>query len=285
MKQGAKGKQDEEPIELLPVEWDFRWVGSEDEASEVYLLELSREVLRQAERRLKGRREKRALDDLVESLVFPANGLPSRKASAAIQSLKKADFLAGVLMTYAGQATGALGRLQPAIQLSKRTQAAASQQRTPIVGVRTLSPGETFRSFGFSGETCLVVKIPKGVSSSMAKDVFAVWADANLPSGAVDPGGRPPSPSVKLMRLAFFRFEQRWEHPRPYAGFAVAVRTQAKGGLSSSFTDFGNRCYAPFMNVKANQPKPSSWTEYVAKARDELEPLIAEVVEVAKSLD
>jgi hypothetical protein len=187
-------------------------------------------------------------------------------------------------MTYAGQAAGALGRLPPAIQRSKHIQATTSQQMRPIVDVRTLSPGQTFRSFSFSDETYLVVKIPKGVPSGMAKDEFAAWADANLPAGTVRVGGRPVLPSVKLLRLAFFRFEQRWEHPRPYAGFAVAVRTQAKGGLSSSFTDFGNRNYAPYMNVKANQPKPSTWTEYVSEARDELEPLIAEVVEAAKSL-
>jgi hypothetical protein len=118
----------------------------------------------------------------------------------------------------------------------------------------------------------------------MAKDDFAVWADANLPAGTVRVGGRPDLPSVKLLRLAFYRFDERWEHPRPYAGFAVAVRKLAKGGLSSAFTDFGSRCYVSFMNPKANQPKPSNWSEYVSFARAELEPLVAEVVEVAKSL-
>lgn len=284
MKPGSKVKQDEQPIERLPVEWDFRWVGSEEEADEVYVLELSREVLRQAEKRLKGRKEKQALADMVEAMVFPVNGLPSPKISAAIERLKKASFVAGVVMTYAGHAAGALNRLPPAILRLKQIRANTGQPRGPIVDVTPLPSGQTFRPLSLSGETYLVVKIPRGTSSRMAKNDFAVWADTNLPAGAVRVGGRPDLPSVKLLRLAFYRFEERWEHPRPYAGFAVAVRAQAKCGLSSTFTDFGNRCYAPFMNPKANQPKPSNWSEYVAFARAELEPLVVEVVEAAKSI-
>jgi hypothetical protein len=284
MKPGSKAKQAEQPIEELPIEWDFRWVGSEEEADEVYVLELSREVLKQAEKRLKGGKEKQALNDMVEAMVFPVNGLPSPKVSAAIERLKKASFVAGIVMTYARHAAGALNSLPPAIQRLKQIQTNIGQPRGPIVDVTPLPSGQTFRPLSLSGETYLVVKIPKGASSRMAKDVFAVWADANLPAGTVRVGGRPDLPSVKLLRLAFYRFEQRWQHPRPYAGFAVAVQTLAKSGLSSSFTDFGNRSYAPFMNPKANQPKPSNWSEYVSFARAELEPLVAEVVEVAKSL-
>ena len=284
MKPGSKAKQDEQPIEELPIEWDFRWVGSEQEADEVYVLELSREVLRQAEKRLKGLKEKQALTDRVEAMIFQVNGLPSRKVSEAIKRLKMSSFVAGIVMTYAGHAAGALNRLPPAIQRMKQIQANIGRPRGPIVDVTPLPSGQVFRPLSLSGETYLVVKIPKGASSRMAKDDFAVWADANLPAGIVRVGGRPDLPSVKLLRLAFYRFEQRWEHPRPYAGFAVAVRTQTKGGLSSSFTDFGNRSYAPYMNPKANQPKPSNWSEYVSFARAELEPLIVEVVEAAKSL-
>jgi hypothetical protein len=284
MKPGPKAQQDEQPIERLPVEWDFRWVGSEEEADEVYMLEFSREVIRQAEKRLKGAKEKQALTDLVEAMVLPVNGLPSPKALAASERLKKASFVGGVIMTYAGYEAGALCRLPPAIKRMKQIQASAGRPKGSFVDVTPLSSGETFRAFSFSGETYLVVKIPKGATSRMAKDDFSVWADANLPAGTIRVGGRPDLPSVKLLRLAFFRFHVRWAHPRPFAGFAVAVQSQAKGEMSPLFSDFGNCCYAPFMNQRAKQPKPSNWSEYVSAAKAELEPFVAEVVEVVKSM-
>lgn len=283
MKPGSKAKQDEQPIEELPVEWDFRWVGSEQEADEVYVLELSREVLRQAEKRLKGRKEKQALTDMVEAMVFQVNGLPSPKVSEAIKRLKMSSFVAGIVMTYAGHAAGALNRLPPAIQRMKQIQANIGRPRGPIVDVTPLPSGQVFRPLSLSGETYLVVKIPKGASSRMAKDDFAVWADTNLPAGTVRVGGRPDLPSVKLLRLAFYRFEQRWEHPRPYAGFAVAVRDNAKGEMASAFTDFGNQWYASFMQPEENQPKSATWSECVSAVKQEIAPLVAEVVAVAKS--
>ena len=283
MKPGSKAKQDEQPIEELPVEWDFRWVGSEQEADEVYVLELSREVLRQAEKRLKGRKEKQALTDMVEAMIFQVNGLPSPKVSEAIKRLKMSSFVAGIVMTYAGHAAGALNRLPPAIQRMKQIQANIGRPRGPIVDVTPLPSGQVFRPLSLSGETYLVVKIPKGASSRMAKDDFAVWADTNLPAGTVRVGGRPDLPSVKLLRLAFYRFEQRWEHPRPYAGFAVAVRDNAKGEMASAFTDFGNQWYASFMQPEENQPKSATWSECVSAVKQEIAPLVAEVVAVAKS--
>jgi hypothetical protein len=283
MKPGSKAKQDEQPIEELPVEWDFRWVGSEQEADEVYVLELSREVLRQAEKRLKGRKEKQALTDMVEAMVFQVSGLPSPKVSEAIKRLKMSSFVAGIVMTYAGHAAGALNRLPPAIQRMKQIQANIGRPRGPIVDVTPLPSGQVFRPLSLSGETYLVVKIPKGASSRMAKDDFAVWADINLPAGTVRVGGRPDLPSVKLLRLAFYRFEQRWEHPRPYAGFAVAVRDNAKGEIASAFTDFGNQWYASFMQPEKNQPKSATWSECVSAVKQEIAPLVAEVVAVAKS--
>ena len=283
MKPGSKAKQDEQPIEELPVEWDFRWVGSEQEADEVYVLELSREVLRQAEKRLKGRKEKQALTDMVEAMVFQVNGLPSPKVSEAIKRLKMSSFVAGIVMTYAGHAAGALNRLPPAIKRMKQIQANLGRPRGPIVDVTPLPSGQVFRPLSLSGETYLVVKIPKGASSRMAKDDFAVWADINLPAGTVRVGGRPDLPSVKLLRLAVYRFEQRWEHPRPYAGFAVAVRDNAKGEIASAFTDFGNQWYASFMQPEENQPKSATWSECVSAAKQEIAPLVAEVVAVAKS--
>jgi hypothetical protein len=284
MKPGSKGKPDQQPIELLPVEWDFRWVGSEEESGEVYVLELAREVLRQAEKRLKEKKEKRAFAELIEAMCFTVNGMSSVVGLEALKRLNKASFVAGVMMTYAGHKGAALNRLPPAIERLKQIKSNTSHPGGGIVGINPLPAGQAFRPLCLSDETYLVVRIPKGATARMAKADFSAWADTNLPAGAVHVGGRPDLPSVKLVRLAFFRFQERWQHPRPYAGFAVAVRAHAKGGMETLFTDFGNRCYAPYMNAKANQPKPSNWSEYVSAAKAELEPLIAEVVEAAKSL-
>lgn len=284
MKQGTTGSKVSEPIEKRPIEWDFRWVGSEDEADHAYLLELTREVIRQANLRLGKPKEKKALIALVEAMAVAASGLATHKGAAAVLRLEKAQFMIGVMVIYATGIGDVSGRLPTAFARMKTIRSFASQPRGASVGITELPAGKPFTLFNFGGESYFLLKIPKGVTANVAKNDFAVWADTNLPAGKVPVGGRPDLNIVKLLRLAYYRFDQEWLYPRPHAGFAVAVRDSAAGTMSPAFTEFGNRSYASFMSLRANQPKPSTWTEYVSAAEAELEPLVAEILVAAKSL-
>jgi hypothetical protein len=283
MKPVSQGTKVAVPIEERPIEWDFRWVKSEEEADHVYLLELTREVIRQADMRLGKPKEKKALMGMVDAMALDADGLRSRKAEAVVKKLKKAQFMAGVLTAYATRRGDSAGRLPAAFVRMKILRSIASQPRGVVVGITNLPPGQPFSPFSFSGESYHLLRITKGATAKMAKGDFAAWADANLPKGKVTLGGRPDLHSLKLLRLAFYRFDQAWEHPRPYAGFAVAVQGNAKGEMASAFTDFGNQWYKPFMHPEENQPKSATWSECVSAAELEIEPLVAEVVAVAKS--
>ena len=282
MKPGSKDIKGADPIEKRPIEWDFRWVKSEEEADHVYLLELTREVIRQADMRLGTPKEKKALMGLVDTMASAATGLRSRKAVAAVKKLEKTQFMVGVMTAYATGRGDSAGRLPTAFVRMKMLRSIASQPRGVVVGITNLPPGQP-SPFSFSGESYHLLRIPKGATAKMAKDDFALWADTNLPAGKVPIGGRPYLHSLKLLRLAFYRFDQAWEHPRPFAGFAVAVRDNAKGDMAPAFTDFGNDWYGPFMQPEENQPKSVTWSECVSAAKLEIEPLVAEVVAVAKS--
>lgn len=283
MKPGSQGAKVAVPIEERPIEWDFRWVKSEEEADHVYLLELTREVIRQADMLLGKPKEKKALMGMVEAMALDADGLRSRKAEAVVNKLKKTQFMAGVLTAYATRRGDSAGRLPAAFVRMKMLRSIASQPRGAVVGITNLPPGQPFSPFSFSGESYYLLRVPKGATAKMAKDDFALWADDHLPKGKVPLGGRPDLHSLKLLRLAFYRFDKEWEHPRPYAGFAVAVRDCAKGEMASAFTDFGNQWYEPFMQPGENQPKSATWSEGVSAAKLEIAPLVAEVVAVAKS--
>jgi hypothetical protein len=282
MNPGSKDIKGADPIEKRPIEWDFRWVKSEEEADHVYLLELTREVIRQADMRLGTPKEKKALMGLVDTMASAATGLRSRKAVAAVKKLEKTQFMVGVMTAYATGRGDSAGRLPTAFVRMKMLRSIASQPRGVVVGITNLPPGQP-SPFSFSGESYHLLRIPKGATAKMAKDDFALWADTNLPAGKVPIGGRPYLHSLKLLRLAFYRFDQAWEHPRPFAGFAVAVRDNAKGDMAPAFTDFGNDWYGPFMQPEENQPKSVTWSECVSAAKLEIEPLVAEVVAVAKS--
>ena len=54
--------------------------------------------------------------------------------------------------------------------------------------------------------------------------------------------------------------------------------------MASESTEFGNRMYAPFMNPKASQPKAATWSDSVSIVRKELAPIVAELVDVVKSI-
>jgi hypothetical protein len=283
MKPGSRSIKVAVPIEERPIEWDFRWVNSEEEADHVYLLELTREVIRQADVRLGKPKEKKALMALVKIMALAATGLLSRKDADAVKTLEKTQFMVGVMTAYATTSGDLVGRLPAAFVRMKTLRSIASQPRGVVVGIKNLPLGQPFTPLSFSGESYHLLRIPKGATAKMAKDDFALWADDNLPKGKVPLGGRPDLHSLKLLRLAFYRFDQAWEHPRPYAGFAVAVRANAKGDMAPAFTDFGKDWYDPFMQPMENQPKSATWSEAVSAAKLEIAPLVAELVAAAKS--
>ena len=286
MKPNPRKPNRQAPIEQRPVEWDFRWVGSEVEADFVLVLEQAREALRQADMRLTTGREKASLRRLVMAMtIWGWTHSPDRELKA-IEGLRHSAFIPGVIIDFADHEELAQHGLPTGFamrhlirRISKSAPDTDAQLRIKVLpkGIPTTPPR-------FVRDTFLLAQVPPGFTARKAKAQFATWADANLPADPKLKGGRPELPSLGLQRLAFFRFAQAWEHPRAYAGFAVSVREQASKIMQPEFTDFGNRMYAPFMNLKANQPRATTWSESVSIVRKELAPIVAELVETVKSL-
>jgi hypothetical protein len=275
---------DKTPIEKRPEEWDFRWVASDEEADHVYLLELTREVIREAEAQLTKPKEKRGLAALLEAMSPLSTLMASRKVIGAIRRLDKSQFIVGVMAMHSGHSGGSFGGLPPAYNRLKVLRAIAGASRGPRIGFTKLAPGKPCTPLSLGSDTFCLLKIPEGTNAKAAKADFAAWADENLPAGKVSTGGRPDLAMVKLLRLAFYRFNQAWEHPRPYAGFAVAVQGRAKDEMARASSRFGIRHYADFMDPKLNKPKAATWTEGVAVAKADIQPLVAELVAAARSL-
>lgn len=270
------------PIEDLPIEWDFRWVESDQEASTVYIIELAREVLRQTWGRLTNDAEREAFFRFIEGVVFPGMSLESFKAT---EGLNQADFVVGVLMQFAAQRGTGLGRLQPALaRLDLIRSQAANVGSEPMIRVSPVPDGRTFLARSWSGESYFVVRIPRGATAGMAKSGFGTWADANLPADKIKVGGRGRPAMDDLIRLAYHRFHSRWEHPRPHAGFAVAVRQHADGPMKVPFSLFGSNAYAPFMDPSKDQPKASTWSEDVSIVKSKIEPMILELASAVRTL-
>lgn len=274
------------PVEKRPEEWDFRWVGSEAEAGHLLVLEQAREALRQADMRLTTAREKKALRRLVMAMTIWGWTNSSDRERKAVGGLSLSAFISGVIIDYADAEEVALNGLPTGFevrQLIRRISKTAPDADDQL-HIKVLPKGVPVTPAGFVRGTFLLAKVPPGFTARKAKAQFSAWADANLPADPKRKGGRPELPSLGLQRLAFYRFDQAWEGPRAYAGFAVSVRGGASDVVRAEFTEFGNRMYAPFMNPKANQPKAATWSESVAIVRKELAPIVGELVDAARSL-
>lgn len=273
-------------IEQRPVEWDFRWVGSEAEAEHVLALELAREALRQADMRLTTSREKTALHRLVMAMTARGTIAADPELLSLVYGLKRSAFVAGVISAFVRPSELREVDLPTAFKLRHRIRSISDQKLSPgaQLHITPLSKGKHFTPWPATSDKFFVFRLNQGMTAERAKEQFAEWADANLPAGPKRKGGRPELPSWGLQRLAFFRFAQASEQPRPHAAFAVSVREHASKSMASEFTEFGNRMYAPFMNPKANQPKAATWSESVSIVRKELAPIVAELVDVVKSI-
>ena len=273
-------------IEQCPVEWDFRWVGSEAEAEHVLALELAREALRQADMRLTTSHEKAALRGLVMAMTVWGMLTAEPKLLGLVDGLKRSAFVAGVVAAFVGPSGLREVELPAAFVLRHLIRSISDQKLSPgaQLHITLLSKGQHFTPWSATTDKFFVFRLHQGMTASRAKEQFAEWADANLSAAPKFKGGRPELPSLGLQRLAFFRFNQACGHPRPYAGFAVSVREHATKSMQPEFTDFGNRMYAPFMNLKANQPRATTWSESVSIVRKELAPIVTELVEAVKSL-
>lgn len=285
MKPGSKSSKGPVPIEDLPIEWDFRWVASDEEAEEVYLLELTREVIREADSRLKVKKEGVALRLLLETMANSAVWLSSPGVKPAIEGLQNAGFVAGVVAMY-GNINGRVAvPLPTALEHIDRVREIVDQRSKPHGVVTGFPPGKSFNPhLNLSGGKQYILTIQRGMTARAAKQSFEAWADANLPAGQVLSGGRPDEPVVKLLRLAYYRFDRLFAHPRPFGAFAVAVRKYSTSEMAFLFSPYGNLVYAPFMNESLKQPRASSWSEYVTAAKAELEPLVLELVKAARLL-
>jgi len=274
------------PIEKRPEEWDFRWVGSEAEAGHLLVLEQAREALRQADMSLTTTREKKALLRLVMAMTIWGWTNCSDRERKAVEGLRRSAFISGVIIDYADAKELALNGLPTGFEMRHliRRISQAVPDADDQLHIKVLAKSVPVTPPGFVRHTFLLVKVPPGFTSGKAKGQFSAWADANLPADPKRKGGRPELPSLGLQRLAFFRFNQAYGHPRPYAGFAVSVREQASKVMQPEFTDFGNRMYAPFMNPRANQPRAATWSESVAIVRKELAPIVDELLDAVKGL-
>jgi hypothetical protein len=268
------------------VEWDFRWVGSEAEAEHVLALEQTREALRQADMRLTTSREKVALHRLIMAMTPRGAIVADPKLLSLVSGLKRSAFVAGVIAVFIGPSVLREVELPTAFKLRHRIRSISDQKLSPgaQLHITPLSKGQHFTPWPATSDKSFVFRLHQGMTAERAKEQFAEWADANLPAGPKRKGGRPELPSLGLQRLAFFRFAQASTQPRPHAAFAVSVREHASKSMASEFTEFGNRMYAPFMNPKANQPKAATWSESVSIVRKELAPIVAELVDVVKSI-
>jgi hypothetical protein len=274
------------PIEKRPEEWDFRWVGSEAEAGHLLVLEQAREALRQADMRLTTTREKKALRRLVMAMTIWGWTNSSDRERKAVEGLSCSAFISGVIIDYAGAEELALNGLPTGFEVRHLIRRISKPDPDAEAKVRidVLRKGVPVEPSSFSRDSWLLVKVPPGFTARKATAQFSEWAKVNLPAEKKLKGGRPELPSLGLQRLAFYRFDQAWEGPRAYAGFAVSVRGGASDVVRPEFTEFGNRMYAPFMNPKANQPKAATWSESVSIVRKELAPIVAELVDVVKSI-
>jgi len=286
MKPNPRKPKLQAPIDQRPVEWDFRWVGSEAEADHVLVLEQAREALRQVDMRLTTSREKADLLRLVMAMTARGAIAADPKLLSLVHGLKRSAFVAGVIAAFIGPSGLREVELPTAFELRHRIRSISGQKPSPgaQLHITPLSEGQHFTTWPATSDKFFVFRLDQGMTAGRAKEQFAEWADANLPAGPKRKGGRPELPSWGLQRLAFFRFTQGCAQPRPHAAFAVSVRAHANEGMAAEFTEFGNRMYAPFMNPKANQPKAATWSESVAIVRKELAPIVAELVAAVKSL-
>ena len=286
MKPNPRKPKLQAPIDQRPVEWDFRWVGSEAEADHVLALEQAREALRQVDMHLTTSREKAALLRLVMAMTARGAIAADPKLLSLVHGLKRSAFGAGVIAAFIGPSALREVELPTAFELRHRIRSISAQKPSPgaQLHITPLSKGQHFTTWLATSDKFFVFRLDQGMTAGRAKEQFAEWADANLPAGPKRKGGRPELPSWGLQRLAFFRFTQGCAQPRPHAAFAVSVREHASKSMASEFTEFGNRMYAPFMNPKANQPKAATWSESVAIVRKELAPIVAELVAAVKSL-
>jgi len=286
MKPNSRKPKPQAPIDQRPVEWDFRWVGSEAEADHVLALEQAREALRQADMRLTTSHEKAALRRLVMAMTVRGMLTAEPRLLGLVEGLKRSAFVAGVVAVLVGPSGLRQVELPTAFELRHRIRSISDQKLSPgaQLHITPLLKGQQFTPWPATTDKFFVFRLHQRMTASRAKEQFAEWADANLSAAPKLKGGRPELPSLGLQRLAFFRFNQACGHPRPYAGFAVSVREHATKSMHPEFTDFGNRMYAPFMDPQANQPKAATWSESVSIVRKELAPIVAELVEAVKSL-
>ena len=286
MKPNSRKPKPQAPIDQRPVEWDFRWVGSEAEADHVLALEQAREAIRQVDMRLTTSREKAALNRLVMAMTARGMITAEPKLLGLVDGLKRSAFVAGVIAAFIGPSGLREIELPTAFELRHRIRSISDRKLSPgaQLHITPLTKGKHFTPWPATTDKFFVFRLHQGMTAGRAKEQFAEWADANLPAGPKRKGGRPELPSWGLQRLAFFRFAQASTQPRPHAAFAVSVREHASKSMASEFTEFGNRMYAPFMNPKANQPKAATWSESVSIVRKELAPIVAELVDVVKSI-
>ena len=248
MKPNSRKPKPLAPIDQRPVEWDFRWAGSEAEAEHVLALELAREALRQADMRLTTSREKTALHRLVMAMTARGAIAADPELLSLVYGLKRSAFVAGVISAFVRPSELGEVELPTAFKLRHRIRSISDQKLSPgaQLHITLLSKGKHFTPWPATSDKFFVFRLHQGMTAERAKEQFAEWADANLPAGPKRKGGRPSCragassvwPSSASLRLVSnldhmlpSQFQsvsmqaREWRRSSPSSGIACMLRS------------------------------------------------------------